>query len=107
VQYLGGKKRLAKRIAAILDAERSDGQLFIDMFCGSLAISAAMPNRGPAIANDACVPLINMYKAWREGWRPPEHVSEELYAELKAKQDPNDPLTAFAGFGFCFALSSA
>lgn len=99
MRYLGGKKRLAKRIASILDDHREEGQPFVDVFCGLLSVSVAMPNRGPAVANDGCAPLINMYDAWRKGWRPPGEVSEDLYLQLKEKQDPKDPLTAFAGFG--------
>lgn len=98
MQYLGGKKRLAKHIAAKLESHRVDGQRFVDVFCGSLAITAAMSDRGPRLANDGCVPLIRLYEAWREGWRPPT-ITEDLYREVKAKQDPDDPLTAFVGFG--------
>jgi DNA adenine methylase len=98
VKYLGGKKRLAKRIAAVLEAHRLDGQPFKDVACGSLAVSSEMSDRGPRFASDGCEPLISLYSAWRMGWRPPV-VTEELYVEAKAKQDPADPLTAFLGFG--------
>lgn len=102
MRYFGGKHRLAKRIATILEAHRSPGQRFVDVFCGGLSITASMGDHGPRVANDGCAPLIRLYNAWREGWRPPAEVSEELWRELKSKQDPNDPLTAFAGFGCSF-----
>jgi DNA adenine methylase len=98
MQYLGGKKRLSKHIAAVLEAHRSDGQRFVDVFCGSLAVTAAMSDRGPRVANDGCAPLIVLYEAWREGWRPPL-ITEDIYKQVKATQDPSDPLTAFIGFG--------
>jgi DNA adenine methylase len=98
MQYLGGKKHLAKHIAAVLESRRSDGQRFVDVFCGSLAITAAMSDRGPRLANDGCAPLIRLYEAWRDGWRPPV-ITESVYQAVKTKQDPTDPLTAFVGFG--------
>ena len=100
MQYLGGKHRLAKRIAAELEARRPDGARFVEPFCGALNITAAMT--GERVANDACGPLIVLYHAWIDGWRPPEHVSAELYQETHAKMDPHDPLTAFVGFGCSF-----
>jgi DNA adenine methylase len=53
------------------------------------------------LANDLCEPLIVLYQSWLAGWRP-SPVSEERYQELKAKKDPRDPITAFAGFGLSF-----
>jgi DNA adenine methylase len=102
VQYLGGKSRLAKRICAILEAERKPGQRFVDAFCGGANIVAGMGDHGPRVANDGCEPLITLYRAWLAGWRPPTEVSEQLYHEIKARKDPADPLTAFVGFGCSF-----
>jgi DNA adenine methylase len=102
MRYLGGKARLAKRICAILEQHRSPGQRFVDVFTGGANIVAGMGDHGPRVANDGCEPLIALYKTWLEGWRPPADVSEELYREIKARQDPTDPLTAFVGFGCSF-----
>jgi DNA adenine methylase len=99
VRYLGGKSRLAKCICAILEAERRPGQRFVDVFTGGANIVAGMSDRGPRVANDGCEPLIVLYRAWLDGWRPPAEVSEQLYHEIKARKDPSDPLTAFVGFG--------
>jgi DNA adenine methylase len=99
VQYLGGKSRLAKRICAILEGARQPGQRFVDVFTGGANIVAGMGDHGPCVANDGCEPLITLYRAWLDGWRPPAEVSEQLYHEVKARKDPADPLTAFVGFG--------
>lgn len=98
MRYLGGKARWANAIARELSDVRA--RRFVDAMCGGLNVTAAMS--GPRLANDACVPLVRLYEAWREGWRPPT-VTEDLYAEVKAKQDPNDPLTAFVGFGCSYS----
>lgn len=98
MQYQGGKHLIAKRIAKILEAVRMPGQPFVDLMCGGLNVTAAMGAHGPRCANDGNKALIRLYQAWRdEGWRPPEEIPESLYRELKSVQDPNDPLTAFAG----------
>lgn len=57
---------------------------------------------GERAASDSNVALITLYNAFAGGWRPPEQVSETDYAALKARQDPNDPLTTFVGFGVSY-----
>lgn len=100
MRYLGGKSRVAPKIAAYLESVRPPGAPFYDVFCGGLSITAAMS--GERVANDACEPLINLYRAWLAGWRPPASVSEQEYQAIKAKRDPADPMTAFAGFGLSY-----
>jgi DNA adenine methylase len=101
MRYLGGKARIAKPIAAIVDAvaERL-GATVLEPFCGALNVTAAL--RSPRVATDACKPLITLYRALREGWTPPEVVDREMYDRVKASKDPDDPLTAFVGFGCSF-----
>lgn len=102
MQYLGGKSRLAKRLAAILESERAQGGRFVDVFCGAWNVTAAMGSHGPRVANDACQPLVTLAQAWLAGWRPPAEVSLEVWQAAKAAKDPADPMTAFAGFGVSF-----
>jgi DNA adenine methylase len=101
VQYLGGKSRLAKRICGILEAARKPGQRFVDVFTGGANIVAGMSDRGPRVANDGCEPLIVLYRAWLDGWRPPD-ITREVWQAAKLSKDPADPLTAFCGFGVSF-----
>jgi DNA adenine methylase len=102
VQYLGGKSQFARQLCAILEGTRKPGQRFVDVFTGGANIVAGMSDRGPRVANDGCEPLIVLYRAWLDGWRPPAEVSEQLYHEVKARKDPANPLTAFVGFGCTF-----
>jgi DNA adenine methylase len=99
MRYLGGKSRLAKPIAEILESLRPIGAPFFDPFCGGLNVTAAMT--GERHANDIVRPLIVLYQEWIRGWRPPP-IDEEGYQWIKAIRDPNDPITAFAGFGLAF-----
>jgi len=61
VQYLGGKTRIAKQIAAEIDKVRRPGQLVWDAFCGGLSVSRALMKNGPVLSTDACAPLIALY----------------------------------------------
>ena len=99
MQYLGGKHRIAKPLAAYLESRRG-GRIFVEPFCGGLNITAAVA--GERIACDASPYLFSLYKSLREGWQPPEEVTEEDYARANAARDPADPLTAFVGYGCSF-----
>ena len=108
IQYLGGKARLAKRIAAIVDAERVLGEAAWDLCCGSGRVVAALSDRGPRYGVDVVPSLVRLLCEVRDGtFVPPAEVTREQYAELKARALANplddDPLLAFAGFGLAFA----
>lgn len=101
MRYMGGKTKIAKQIAAVIDQYRQPGQLVWDAFCGGLSVSVALSKKGPVLASDACAPLINLYKAVQEGWDPPTEVSKETYEKAKNLFD-TDPMKAFCGFGCSF-----
>jgi DNA adenine methylase len=64
-------------------------------------MSAALAKNGPVHATDLCLPLISLYRAVRNGWVPPNHVSREEY-ELSKSLPDTDPMKAFCGFGCSF-----
>lgn len=101
MQYMGGKTRIAKQIAAEIDKVRKPGQLVWDAFCGGLSVSVALSKNGPVLASDVCAPLINLYKAVQEGWDPPTEVSKETWQAAKSLPD-TDPMKAFCGFGMSY-----
>jgi DNA adenine methylase len=102
MRYMGGKSRLAKRLAEYLESRREPGQLYWEPFVGGASVIARMGDHGPRIGSDANEALITLYRAMQNGWEPPEALSEEEYRRLKEAKDPSDPLTAFAGFGCSF-----
>ena len=51
--------------------------------------------------SDANPWLMCMWQAVMDGWTPPDAVTEEQYADLKARK-PLEPITAFVGFGCSF-----
>lgn len=101
MRYLGGKSRLAKHIAPIIESHRAPGQAYLEPFVGGGSILCAVG--GERVACDLNQALITMWTALRDGWDPPEVLDEEEYKWIKMMRDPADPLTAFAGFGCSFA----
>lgn len=101
MQYLGGKTRIAKQLAAEVDKVRRPGQWVWDAFCGGLSMSVALSKNGPVYSTDACVPLIGLYRAVQAGWDPPTHVDEATYRAARNLPD-TDPMKAFCGFGCSF-----
>jgi DNA adenine methylase len=97
MQYLGGKSRLAKAIAAVV-APRG---LWWEPFCGGLSVSVQLAKYGPGIVSDVNPALMALYQAVRDGWQPPTSVSREQYDAAKRLPD-SDPMKAFCGFGLSF-----
>lgn len=106
MKYCGGKFKLRNEIAKELSKYLPESNTFIDMFCGSCNISIAMLKKHPNLdvyANDISKPLITMFNALKAGWIPPDDLSKDQWIQLKADQDVDNPLTAFAGFGCSYA----
>ncbi len=101
MRYLGGKSRIARHLAAVIDQYRRPGQWVWDPFCGGLSMAVALSANGPGLASDANAALIALYQAVRAGWVPPTEVSREQYAAARQLPD-SDPLKAFCGFGCSF-----
>lgn len=100
VRYLGGKSRLGKKIAAILNPMLEGGAPYYEPFCG--ACNVAMHIRAERrYLSDAHPQLIAMWKAVQNGWVPPDTVTEADYAAAKRGELPPE-LTAFIGFGCSF-----
>lgn len=101
MQYVGGKQKsggaqIAQAINAIIKALGL--RSYCEPFCGGLSVTQRIvaPERK---ASDACAALICLYQRLQGGWVPPLSLSKEEWLELKAANDPSNPLTAFAGFG--------
>ena len=102
MQYLGGKTRIAKQLAAEIDKVRRPGQWVWDAFCGGLSMTKALSVNGPVYSTDACVPLIALYRAVQAGWDPPSTATREQRDAALDLPD-TDPMKAFLRFGCGFA----
>ncbi len=101
MQYLGGKGKIAKQLAAFIAPAIRKRGVYVEPFVGGASVVSQIecPIR---LVSDANPALITMWKAACSGWRPPTVVTEVDYNRVKAIQDPCDPLTAFVGFGCSF-----
>lgn len=101
MQYFGGKAGVGRAIAEVCSRFLQPGDLFVDMFCGSLnVVRHVHSNQRHAI--DACEPLIVMWNAALRGWVPPTVVSKDEYEQIRRSPNPHDPMTAFVLFGCSF-----
>jgi DNA adenine methylase len=101
MRYLGGKSKIRKQIAKIINDNAGNRDYFEPFVGGGWILQEVnIKNRTASDGNHA---LITMYKWLQKGWIPPDFVREEQYKVYKDRvKDENDPLTAFIGFGCCF-----
>ena len=100
MRYLGGKSKIRKQVADVLEMLRLPGQTYFEPFCGGAWVLQEMT--GPRIASDGNAALVTMYRALQARWMPPARVSEDEYRAIYARNDPSDPITAFSNFGCSF-----
>lgn len=121
MQYLGGKNKIKKYIAEIINNEifrrkvkdsetncgnnqqlyGGGGTTFVSLFCGSCVIESLI-NADKKILNDKHEYLIAMYKALQNGYELPENLTKEEYYNIKANKDNDKALAGFVGFGCSF-----
>ena len=98
---MGGKSRISKQIAEVLNSAINKDTPFVSLFCGSCAIESKV-QADVKILNDKHPYLIAMWQALQNGWMPPDTVTKEEYYRVKANMDENPALTGFVGFGCSF-----
>ncbi len=101
MRYLGGKSKIRKQLAEVLESYREPDQVYFEPFVGGGWVLQEMS--GKRVASDGNTALISMYKALQDGWTPPDYVSADVYKKYMATQADQDPLTAFIGLGCSFA----
>ena len=101
MRYMGGKSRISKQIAEILNSAIDKNKPFVSLFCGSCAIESKV-QADVKILNNKHPYLIAMWQALQNGWMPPDVVTKEEYYRVKVNMDENPALTGFVGFGCSF-----
>lgn len=98
VMYLGGKARIAARLAAIINADRKSPDREIwEPFMGGLWMTAALG--GNVRASDLHPGLANLYNQVRSGQiHLPDKLTPDEYRASKSLPD-DSALKAFVGFG--------
>lgn len=94
--YVGGKARIAKHIAPIVNEaiKKSNGMLF-EPFCGGCNITPYF--KGRVFASDIDENIICLFKEAISGRTFPEYVDREMYNAAR-RGDYDKALTAYIGF---------
>ena len=109
MRYMGGKFRQSKAIVEVLRPYITPDTVYVEPFCGGMWSAARVAKElkpGLMILNDINRPLMLLWeKCLREGcdWLPVDSETvEREYQGYKARQDDNDPLTAWYGIALSF-----
>ncbi len=94
MKYVGGKSKIAKDILPIILANRKENQTFVDICCGGGGILDKVAN--PRIANDINYYVVALLEAVKNGWIPPDSLSETEYKDIK--NNPTKYLLQLVGF---------
>lgn len=78
---MGGKARIAKHILPIILRDRTEGQFYVEPFCGGCNMIDKV--KGNRIANDKNTYLIQMWRHLIKGWEPPMIIEKDLYHAVR------------------------
>ena len=103
MRYLGGKGRIAKKLAHAILSHTSRRESYWEPFVGGGGMASQMGQHFDiAYYSDIHKDLILMWEAvLMEGWEPPSVVSYEQYQELRYSKEPS-AVRGFVGFGGSF-----
>lgn len=94
MHYLGGKSRIAKKIAPYLGT----GDLYYEPFLGGGSVYGAVHSSfTKTVVSDIHLDLILMWQALRDGWTPPDTCFEEEYKKQRNEQP--SPWRGLVGYG--------
>lgn len=106
MRYFGGKQRIAKPLSEFLNSQLTEGQTFIDLFCGSCNVVSNIRQDVKRYANDKNKYLPVLFERLQQGMVLPNNISEEDYATIKKMPEislEDVAIKAFVGFGCSFA----
>ena len=99
---MGGKQRIAPQLAAHMQPYVDKASAYVEPFVGSAAMMCKIKHER-RIGSDINEALISMWKALADGWEPPLSLTQEMYYDIKKRNDLTDPLTCFAAIGCSFS----
>lgn len=120
MQYMGGKSRIARSIADIINeiprrkipdcpANSQDNhhggggeRCFVSLFCGSCAVESKVQGFTRKILNDRHQYLIALLQGVQNGYELPESITAEQYLHIREHKDEDPVLAGFVGFGCSF-----
>jgi|SRR6186997_1936676 len=98
---MGGKARIAKRLAEVMLSTTTDRVGYLEPFVGGAWVLEQMaPHFSAPAAGDVMLDVALLWQAVQQGWVPPTEISRERYDELRNAEPSAE--RAFAGFGCSF-----
>lgn len=83
MRYLGGKTRLAKKIAAEILSRTTNRNTYLEPFVGGGSVFCELaPHFQRAVASDIHPDLAMMWDAISKGWVPPKTMTKDEYDAL-------------------------
>ena len=98
MRYNGGKHSIRKELAAIFNSYKPSKYWEPFVGAGSVINEVVAEYK---LGTDLDVSIISLINAVKNGWQPPETLSEEEYREAK-KLPETDPVHGFAKYGCSF-----
>lgn len=96
MRYVGSKARHAKHILPLMLAGRRPEQCWVEPFVGGGNVITKV--EGPRLGADSNRYVVALLKAVRDGWIPPETVTESEYLTIKSSPDDYpEPMVGFVG----------
>lgn len=103
---MGGKWRQGPKIAEVITPYLKPGDRYVEPFCGAMGSASRVAERSPGLKMELSDVNPALIRTWQaalfEGWIPPDVVTEEEYRWYKDVRDPDDPMTAYVGYGMSF-----
>lgn len=101
MQYMGGKARIAGKLAEVMLAATPNRLHYLEPFMGAAWVLDKMaPHFRYPAAGDVMPDVALLWQAVQQGWMPPTELSREEWYRLKDSEP--SALRAFAGFGCSF-----
>lgn len=100
MKFMGSKARLSKDLAPIINDVIKNLSIttYVEPFVGGANMIQHI-KCDKKIGSDNNRYLIAMWNKMKKGWIPPEHISKEMYLEIKEdKENYEEELVAIAGF---------
>lgn len=100
MQYMGGKKRIAKEIAKVIQPHIKT--FYYEPFCGmcSVGLGLEAPTK---IFSDVHSELIALLRHVRDGGKLPDKITKSEYDTIRDSADCEGWLKGFVGFGCSYA----
>lgn len=102
MQYLGSKRRVAKDINAIMQPYYNNYDYYIEPFVGGGNMIKSVTHK-KRTGYDINKYIIGYFNALKDGWLPPQSVTEEEYGHIRSNKDEY-PLELVGFVGVCCAF---